>query len=106
VPVEQFSHLQYSAVPSVEWQQQGQKHGRSFARFTIEEQRGIVWFVWAEGVKPVEIRHPKEGMPWIFSPEKYDGFGRVQTHNLGYQRTACLPGLWFLPKLSQGLNNN
>jgi len=22
---------------------------------TIEEQRGLVWFLWAEGVKPVEI---------------------------------------------------
>jgi hypothetical protein len=24
---------------------------------TIEEQRGIVQFLWAEGVKPVEIHH-------------------------------------------------
>jgi len=32
MPVEAFSHVQYSALPSVEWQQQGQKHGRSFAR--------------------------------------------------------------------------
>ena len=24
---------------------------------TIEEQRGVVWFIWAEEVKPVEIRH-------------------------------------------------
>jgi len=32
VPVEEFSHAQYSALPSVEWQQRGQKHGRSFAR--------------------------------------------------------------------------
>ena len=30
--VEEFSHLQYSALPSVEWQQRGRKHGRSFAR--------------------------------------------------------------------------
>ena len=30
--VEEFSHVQYSALPSVKWQQQGQKHGRSFAR--------------------------------------------------------------------------
>jgi hypothetical protein len=33
MPVEEFSHLQYSAVPSVEWQQRGRKHGRSFARW-------------------------------------------------------------------------
>jgi len=32
VPVEGFSHVQYSALPSVEWQQRGRKHGRSFAR--------------------------------------------------------------------------
>jgi hypothetical protein len=31
-PVEEFSHLQYSALPTVERQQQGRKHGRSFAR--------------------------------------------------------------------------
>jgi hypothetical protein len=29
----------------------------------------------------------KEGMLWIFSPEKSDGFGRVRTRDLGYQRT-------------------
>jgi len=32
VPVEEFSHVQYSALPSVEWQQRGQKHGRFFER--------------------------------------------------------------------------
>jgi len=32
MPVEEFSHLQYSALPSVEWQQRGLKHGPSFAR--------------------------------------------------------------------------
>ena len=32
VPVEEFSHVQYSALSSVEWQQQGRKHGSSFAR--------------------------------------------------------------------------
>jgi hypothetical protein len=31
---------------------------------------------------------PKEGMPWIFSPEKSDAFGRVRTSDLGYQRPA------------------
>jgi len=33
VPVEEFSHVQYSALPSVEWQQRGRKHGHSFTRF-------------------------------------------------------------------------
>jgi len=33
MPVEEFSHLQYSALPSVKWQQRGRKHGCSFARF-------------------------------------------------------------------------
>jgi hypothetical protein len=32
---------------------------------------------------------PKEGMLWIFSPEKFGGFGRVQTRDLAYQRPAC-----------------
>jgi hypothetical protein len=32
---------------------------------------------------------PKEGMLWIFSPEKSDGFGRVQTRDLRYQGPAC-----------------
>jgi len=32
MPVEEFSHVQYSAVPSAEWQQRGQKHGHSFTR--------------------------------------------------------------------------
>jgi hypothetical protein len=31
----------------------------------------------------------KEGMLWIFLPEKSDGFDRVQTCDLGYQRPAC-----------------
>ena len=32
VPVEEFSHVHYSALPSAEWQQRGRKHRRSFAR--------------------------------------------------------------------------
>jgi len=40
MPVEEFSHVQYSALPSVEWQQRGRKHGRSLQDCTIEEQRG------------------------------------------------------------------
>jgi len=32
MPVEEFSHVQYSALPSVKWQQRGRKHGRSFVR--------------------------------------------------------------------------
>jgi len=56
VPVEVFSHVQYSALPSVEWQQRGRKHGRSFARL---HHRRTTWhsavFFGAEGVKPVEI---------------------------------------------------
>jgi hypothetical protein len=31
----------------------------------------------------------KEGMLWVSSPEKSDGFGREQTHDLRYQRPAC-----------------
>jgi hypothetical protein len=44
----------------------------------------------------VKLRHgtegftspPKEGVPRIFSPLKSDGFGRVRTRKLGYQRPA------------------
>jgi hypothetical protein len=32
---------------------------------------------------------PKEGMLWIFSLEKSDGFGRDRTRDLGYQKPAC-----------------
>jgi len=32
MPVEEFSHVQYSTLPSVDWQQRGRKHGSSFAR--------------------------------------------------------------------------
>jgi len=56
VPVEEFSHAQYSALPSVEWQQRGRKHGRSFARL---HQRRTTWpsavSFGSKGVKPVEI---------------------------------------------------
>jgi len=55
MPVEEFSHVQYSALPSVEWQQRGRKHGLSLQDCTIEKQRGVVRFLWAEGAKPVEI---------------------------------------------------
>jgi hypothetical protein len=30
----------------------------------------------------------KEGMLWIFSPEKSDSFSQFQTRDLGYQRPA------------------
>ena len=59
VPVEEFSNVQYSALPSVEWQQRGRKHGCSFARL---HHRRTTWrsavSLGAEGAKPVEIhRH-------------------------------------------------
>src|SRR5215472_10260667 len=50
VPVEVFSHLQNSALPSVDWQQGGRKHGRSFARL---HHRRTTWrsaVLWAEGM--------------------------------------------------------
>jgi hypothetical protein len=33
---------------------------------------------------------PKEGTLWIFSPERSDGFVRVRTRDLGYQRPKLL----------------
>jgi len=56
MPVEEFSHLQHSDLPSVEWQQRGRKHGCFFASndgenmdaplqdCTIKEQCGVVRF--------------------------------------------------------------
>ena len=55
MPVEEFSHVQYSALPSVEWQQRERKHGLSFARLYHRRITGVVRFLWAEGVKRVEI---------------------------------------------------
>jgi hypothetical protein len=31
----------------------------------------------------------KEGMLWMFLPEKFDGFSWDRTRNLGYQKSAC-----------------
>ena len=55
MPVEEFSHVQYRALPSVEWQQRGRNMDDPLQDCTIEEQRGVLRFLWAEGVKPVEI---------------------------------------------------
>jgi len=41
MPFEEFSHVQYSALPSAEWQQLGRKHGRSFTRL---HHRRTTWF--------------------------------------------------------------
>src|SRR5215510_1953463 len=60
VSVEVFSHLQYSFLRSVDWQQGGENMDTPLQDCTIEEQRGIVRFLWAEGVKPVEI-HCRNG---------------------------------------------
>jgi phospholipase/lecithinase/hemolysin len=57
VPVEEFSQLQYSALPSVEWQQRGENMDAPLRDCTIEEQCRVARFVWAEGVKPGEIHH-------------------------------------------------
>ena len=54
MPVEEFSHVQYNALPSVEWQQRGQNLDDPLQGYTIKE-CGVVRFLWAEGVKPVEI---------------------------------------------------
>jgi len=56
MPVEEFSHVQYSALPSVKWQQRGRKHGRSFVRLHHQRTTLRSAVSWA-GVKPVEIHH-------------------------------------------------
>jgi hypothetical protein len=39
---------------------------------------------------------PKEGMLWIFSPQKSDGFGQVRTHNLNGDGIDSVLKRWFL----------
>ena len=55
MPVEEFSHVQHCALPSVEWQQRGENMDTPLQDCTIEEQRGTVRYLWAEGAKPEEI---------------------------------------------------
>ena len=61
-PVEEFSHVQYSALPSVEWQQRGRKRGRSLQDCTIEEQRGVVRFLWAEIHRRMLVQYGQRSM--------------------------------------------
>ena len=53
MPVEEFSHVQYSALPSVEWQQRGRKYRRSFAR--LHHQRATRRSAVSLGRRSVEI---------------------------------------------------
>jgi hypothetical protein len=63
MPVEEFSHLstvlclQLSVIYDL-WlsgSNEGENRDAPFQDCTTKEERGIVWFLWAEGVKPVEI---------------------------------------------------
>jgi len=55
MPVEEFSHLQYSALPQSSGSNEGENMDAPLQDCSIEEQHGVVQFLWAEGVKPVEI---------------------------------------------------
>ena len=57
MPVEEFSHVQYSTLPSVKWQQRGRKHADTPLQYCTIKEHGVVRFLWAAGVKPVEILH-------------------------------------------------
>ena len=48
MPVEEFSHVQYSLQSS--GSNEGENMDAPFQDCTIEEQRGVVRFLWAEGV--------------------------------------------------------
>jgi hypothetical protein len=41
-PVGEFSHLQYSALPSVEWHNEAESMDTPLQDCTIEEKRGVV----------------------------------------------------------------
>jgi len=53
MPVEEFSHVQYSLQSS--GSNEGENMDPPLQDCTIKKQRGVVQFLWAEGVKPVEI---------------------------------------------------
>ena len=55
MPVEDFSHVQYSACLQSSGSNEVENMDPPLQDCAIEEQRGVVWFLWAEGVKPVEI---------------------------------------------------
>jgi len=55
MPVEEFSHVQYSACLQSSGSNEGENMDAPLQDCTIEEQLGVVRFLWAEGVKPVEI---------------------------------------------------
>ena len=74
VPVEEFSHVQYSALPSVSGSNRGENMDAHLQDCTIEEQRGVVRFLWAEGVKHVEI-HRRVGSVWTEHHESTKGLG-------------------------------
>jgi hypothetical protein len=62
-----------------------------------------------KGLHAANLRHgtdgftspPKEGMLWIFSLEKSDGFGRVRTRDLEYQRPVPVILVRFYRKVKQ-----
>jgi len=80
--VEEFSHVQYSTLPSVEWQQRGRKQRCSLQNCTIEEQRGVVRFLWAEGVKLVEIHRrmlAQHGQSTVSQRKVYEWVERLKS---------------------------
>jgi len=78
VSVEEFGHVQYSALPSVEWQQRGRKHGRSFARLHY---RRTTWRIAVSLGRRSEIcgNSPSYvGSVWTEHHESTKGLNRVE----------------------------
>ena len=82
MPVEEFSQVQYSTLPSVEWQQRGRKHGRSFARL---HHRRVTWrsaVLWAEKAKRVKIRRrmlAQYGQSTVSQRKVYEWVGKFKS---------------------------
>ena len=55
MPVEVFSHCSTALCLQSSGSNEGENVDTPLQNCTIKEQRGVVWFLWAEGVKPVEI---------------------------------------------------
>jgi len=86
MPVEEFRHAQYSALPSVQWQQRGRKHGRSFARLHHRRTwRSAVSLVRSEtcGNSPSYV-----GSVWTEHHELTKGFEWVERFKSGRTRVT------------------
>jgi len=73
MPVEEFSHAQYSALPSVEWQQRGENMDAPLQHCTIEEKRGVVRSLWGRRSETCGNSPSYVGSVWTEYRESTEG---------------------------------